>query len=117
MLVRYLLVLVAALAFVSTVSAHHSDAGIDMESVVALEGTVTDDLGLAERTVVGVLQDLRLEGYLHVRKKGRNNIYRVNLDAPMQRAEHERFTLREFLAHTELLLNRHLSEVLNVLDS
>ena len=77
---------------------------------------ISDDLGLAERTVVGVLQDLRLKGYLHVRKNGRNNHYRVNLDAPMQRPEHEGFTLREFLAHTQDLLQRHLAEVLNEQD-
>jgi len=33
--------------------------------------TIADELGLAERTVVGVLQDLRREDYLLVRREGR----------------------------------------------
>ncbi|MCH8089840.1 MAG: helix-turn-helix transcriptional regulator [Chloroflexi bacterium] len=59
--------------------------------------TTADELELAERTVVGVLQDLRREGYLLVRKKGRHNIYRVNPDGPMKRPEHKGYTMREFL--------------------
>ena len=39
---RYLQGLVAAFAVVAPVHAHHSDVGVDMESVVAFEGTVTE---------------------------------------------------------------------------
>ena len=35
-------IITAALIAVSPASAHHSDAGIDMESVIAFEGTVTE---------------------------------------------------------------------------
>jgi len=35
-------VLTAALALASPVAAHHSDAGLDMASLVTLEGTVTE---------------------------------------------------------------------------
>ncbi len=38
---RYRTVLPAALVLASPLSAHHSDAGMDMDSVVAFEGTVT----------------------------------------------------------------------------
>ncbi len=39
---RHTAVLVAALALTMPVSAHHSDAGMDMESVIAFEGTVKE---------------------------------------------------------------------------
>lgn len=42
MLVRFLVTSAGFLFFFSSVSAHHSDAGIDMESVIALQGVVTD---------------------------------------------------------------------------
>ena len=58
---------------------------------------IADNLGLAERTVVGVLHDLRAEGYLDVRKEGRNNVYRVNPQAHMRRPEHAGQTLEQFL--------------------
>ena len=62
---------------------------------------IADDLDLAERTVVGVLQDLRIGGYLLVRKEGRNNVYRVNPGGLMKRPEHEGYTLREFVARVQ----------------
>ena len=39
---RHIIVFSAALVFASPVSSHHSDAGLDMDSVVSLEGTVTE---------------------------------------------------------------------------
>ncbi len=39
---RFMAVSVAMLMFVSSASAHHSDAGMDMESVIAFEGTVKE---------------------------------------------------------------------------
>lgn len=49
---------------------------------------IADDLDLAERTVMGVLHDLRTEGYISVRKEGRHNVYGVNPQAHMRRPEH-----------------------------
>ncbi len=73
--------------------------------------TIADELGLAERTVVGVLQDLRRDGYLQVRKEGRQNIYRVNPEMPMKRPEHEGYTVWKFLAHVQNALKQATSEV------
>lgn len=58
---------------------------------------IADDLDLAERTVVGVLHDLRSDEYLLVQKAGRHNVYRVNPRGRMRRPEHEGQTLEEFL--------------------
>lgn len=58
---------------------------------------IADDLDLAERTVMGVLHDLRTDGYLLVQKEGRHNVYRVNPQAPMRRPEHGAVPLDEFL--------------------
>ena len=41
-IMRYTAIFATAVVFVPTVSAHHSDAGMDMESVIAFEGTVTE---------------------------------------------------------------------------
>ena len=49
---------------------------------------IADDLNLAERTVTGVVQDLRDDGYLLVRKEGRHNVYEINLEGRMRRPEH-----------------------------
>lgn len=58
---------------------------------------IADDLDLAERTVMGVLHDLRTDGYLIVQKEGRHNVYRVNPEAPMRRPEHGAQSLEHFL--------------------
>jgi hypothetical protein len=42
MLVRYMTTFVAALVLASPVSGHHSDVGLEMDSVVTFEGTVTE---------------------------------------------------------------------------
>ena len=39
---RHIIVLSAALVFAAPVSGHHSDAGLDMDSLVTFEGTVTE---------------------------------------------------------------------------
>ncbi len=84
-----------------------------LEQPEATIRTTADELGLAERTVVGVLQDLRREGYLRVRKEGRHNVYRVNPDGPMKRPEHEGYTMREFLARVQSALEQIASAVEN----
>ena len=40
--IRVSVIPVVALIFVSPAAAHHSDAGMDMESVIAFEGTVKE---------------------------------------------------------------------------
>lgn len=75
---------------------------------------IADDLNLAERTVMGVVHDLRREGYLLVQKEGRHNVYRVNPRGHMRRPEHGEQTLEEFfsrlireLEHARLAIQPH----------
>ena len=77
---------------------------------------IADDLELAERTVVGALRDLRDEGYLLVRKEGRQNVYRVNPEGLMRRPEHVGYTMREFFAYMQAALERALTEVDDPMD-
>lgn len=58
---------------------------------------IADDLDLAERTVIGVLHDLRTDEYLLVQKVGRHNVYRVNPNGQMRRPEHGGQSLEAFL--------------------
>jgi len=41
-ILRHMTVFAAALLLTAPVSAHHSDAGVDMESTVTIEGTVKE---------------------------------------------------------------------------
>ncbi len=66
--------------------------------------TIAGELDLAERTVVGVLQDLRRDGYFQVQRVGRNNVYRVNPEGHMKRPEHSDYTVGEFLGHVQSVL-------------
>ena len=77
-----------------------------LENPEATIRSTADELGLAERTVVGVLQDLRREGYLLVRREGRNNVYQMNPGGLMKRPEHEGYTFQEFLAHVQSALEQ-----------
>ena len=72
---------------------------------------VADELDLAERTVVGVLGDLREGGYLLVRREGRHNLYKANTEGRMKRPEHAGYTMREFFTHIRNELNRAYSAV------
>jgi predicted transcriptional regulator len=67
---------------------------------------IADELDLAERTVVGVLGDLREDGYLLARREGRHNVYQVNAEGAMKRPAHAGYTMREFFAHVQSELNR-----------
>ena len=67
---------------------------------------IADDLDLAERTVTGVLHDLRSEEYLQVERQGRHNIYRVNPEGRMRRPEHGGETLETFLGRLTSELER-----------
>lgn len=75
---------------------------------------IADDLALAERTVMGVLHDLRSEDYILVERQGRHNVYRVNPRGRMRRPEHGGQTLETFLTRlthelerARLALHRH----------
>ena len=62
---------------------------------------VSDELGLAERTVAGIIAELRQDGYLLVEKQGKQNIYTVDRDLAMRQplvAEHAVSTLIDALA-------------------
>ena len=74
---------------------------------------VAAELNLAERTVVGVLGDLREDGYLLVRKEGRHNLYSVNTEGQMKRPEHAGYSMREFFAHMQGELNSAHAAVQN----
>ena len=43
---------------------------------------IADAMALTQRTVWGLIGDLRRAGMIHVHKRGRRHHYRVNLDAP-----------------------------------
>jgi DNA-binding transcriptional ArsR family regulator len=45
---------------------------------------ISDDMALTQRTVWGIIGDLRRAGMLNVRREGRRHHYTVNLDAPFK---------------------------------
>jgi hypothetical protein len=54
-------------------------------------------LDLTERSVRGVIRELRLKGMVHVTRHGRRHRYRVNLDAPLLHPTIKGMTLRPVL--------------------
>ena len=54
---------------------------------------ISDHLDLAERTVAGILQDLRRAGYISATKMGRHNVYTIHSNLPMR---HPSQTVDEF---------------------
>lgn len=60
--------------------------------------TISDELGLAERTVAGILADLKEAGYISVGKRGKFNVYTVYFDLPMRDPSHAHFTVGDFFA-------------------
>jgi hypothetical protein len=42
---------------------------------------ISDDMALTQRTIWGVIGDLRRADMLHIRRDGRRHHYRINLDA------------------------------------
>ena len=55
------------------------------------------NLGLTERAVWGVVRDLRHNGMILLRKKGRRHYYAINLDAPLLHPTIRGMTLRPVL--------------------
>jgi DNA-binding transcriptional MocR family regulator len=59
---------------------------------------VSDHLGMADRTVAGVIADLKREGYVSVTKRGKQNVYAVNINLPLRRGPYARYSVSEFFA-------------------
>ena len=68
----------------------HDDPEASVRSIV-------DGVGLAERTAAMILADLRDDGYITVRKRGRGNAYALNLDLSIRCPSHARYRVRDFL--------------------
>lgn len=67
---------------------------------------VADEMSLTQRTVWGLIGDLRRAGMLEIQRKGRRHHYTVNLDAPFKHPILQGLTLRLVLGeivehHTE----------------
>lgn len=58
---------------------------------------IADDMALTQRTVWGLIGDLRRAEMLHVRRDGRRHHYTVNLDAPFRHPILKDLTLRVVL--------------------
>ena len=59
---------------------------------------VSDHLGMADRTVAGVIADLKREGYVSATKLGKQNVYAVNINLPLRRRPYARYSVSEFFA-------------------
>ena len=57
---------------------------------------IADHLGLAERTVAGILHDLREADYVSVLKEGRRNRYVIRPDLPMRHHSLDDFSVEDF---------------------
>jgi hypothetical protein len=58
---------------------------------------IADDMALTQRTVWGLIGDLRRADMLRVRREGRRHHYTVNLDAPFRHPILNNLTLRVVL--------------------
>jgi hypothetical protein len=58
---------------------------------------IADDMALTQRTVWGLIGDLRRAGMLNVRRDGRRHHYTVNLDAPFRHPILKDLTLKTVL--------------------
>jgi len=58
---------------------------------------VAEEMSLTQRTVWGLIGNLRRAGMINVRREGRRHHYTVNLDAPFKHPIIEGFTLRSVL--------------------
>jgi len=54
-------------------------------------------LGITERTVIRIIKDLEVEGYITKRKEGRENRYTINKDLPLRRNDQREVPVRELL--------------------
>lgn len=58
---------------------------------------IAQTMALTQRTIWGLIGDLRRAGMLHVRKEGRRHHYTVNLNAPFLHPTLRGYTLRPVL--------------------
>ena len=72
------------------------------ENLTARE--IAMSLGVTERTVIRIINDLEAAGYISKQKEGRQNRYTINTDLPLRRQDQ-----REILAHEliQLLSRSH----------
>ena len=68
---------------------------------------ISDHLNLAERTVTGILADLKRDGYISATKAGRRNVYTIHPDLPMRYPSQTSQTVNEFFG---LLPNRRAQQ-------
>ena len=54
-------------------------------------------LDITERSVIRIIKDLELEGYITKRKEGRENRYIVNRELPLRRNDQREIHVRELL--------------------
>jgi len=54
-------------------------------------------LGITERTVIRIIKELELEGYISKRKEGRVNCYTINRNLPLRRDAQQEVHVRELL--------------------
>jgi len=54
-------------------------------------------IGITERTVIRIIKDLEVEGYVTKRKEGRENRYTLNKDLPLRRNDQREIHVRELL--------------------
>jgi DNA-binding transcriptional ArsR family regulator len=62
---------------------------------------IAHELGLAERTVAGILSDLRVTGYLTAQRVGQRNLYSVNPQLHMRHPSQSHYTVQDFFASLE----------------
>jgi predicted transcriptional regulator len=55
-------------------------------------------LGITERSVVRIIKDLEMDGYVTKRKEGRENRYTVNKDLPLRRDDQQEVQVRKLLS-------------------
>ncbi len=54
-------------------------------------------LNITERTVLRIIKDLEMEGYIQKKRDGRVNLYTVNLDQPLRRLDQRDNSVAELL--------------------
>jgi predicted transcriptional regulator len=54
-------------------------------------------LGITERSVIRIIKDLEMEGYITKHKEGRENRYTVNKELPLRRSDQREVRVRELL--------------------
>lgn len=54
-------------------------------------------LGITERSVIRIIKDLEIEGYITKRKEGRENRFTINKDLPLRRRDQREVRVRELL--------------------